>query len=144
MPAVSVRDAAASDAHALVPLLDALGYPVDPATIRDQLRLLPEQDPSGRVLLAVVADRVVGFLTLHVTPALHRPTPVGRITALSVLPADRGAGAGRALVRAAEAHFQGLGLARAEVTSGPTHEAAYAFYRHLGYADQGVRFARQL
>jgi len=144
MPVVSVRDAAQSDAHALVPLLEALGYPADPPAIRERLRLLTEQDPGGRVLVAVVADRLIGFLTLHVTPALHRPTPVGRITALSVLPTDRGAGAGRVLVQAAEVHFRSLGLARVEVTSGPMHQKAYAFYRHLGYVDQGMRFAREL
>jgi hypothetical protein len=31
-----------------------------------------------------------------------------------------------------------------EVTSGPSHQPAHAFYRHLGYDDQGVRFAKSL
>jgi GNAT superfamily N-acetyltransferase len=144
MTTISVRDATPGDAPALVPLLDALGYPADQPTVRERVRLLTERDPGGRVLLAVVEDRVVGLLTLHVTPSLHRPTSVGRITALSVLTEDRGAGAGRLLVEAAEAHFRRLGLARVEVTSGPSHEAAHEFYRHLGYADQGLRFAREL
>jgi hypothetical protein len=31
-----------------------------------------------------------------------------------------------------------------EITSGPTHHPAHGVYRHLGYADQGVRFAKPL
>ncbi|MEA3244650.1 MAG: GNAT family N-acetyltransferase, partial [Gemmatimonadota bacterium] len=77
-------------------------------------------------------------------PVPHRPTAVGRITAIAVLPGARGAGAGRALVEAAEAHFAARGVARLEVTSGDNHAAAHSFYVHLGYANQGVRFAKGL
>ena len=133
-----------SDAAALVPLLDALGYPTDPATIDARLRTLAAIDPSTRTLVAVVDGEVVGFATLHATPVLHRPTPVGRITGIAVLPSARGTGAGRALVAAAEDHFRALGCARLEVTSGVTHVPAYDFYRHLGYEDHGVRFAKSL
>jgi ribosomal protein S18 acetylase RimI-like enzyme len=73
---------------------------------------------------------------------LHRPTGVGRITGIAVRPPVKGTGIGRALVRAAEAHFREHGLGRLEVTSGPTHAPAYEFYRRLGYVDQGVRFAK--
>jgi len=89
-------------------------------------------------------DQLVGFAVLHCTPALHRPTAVGRITAIAVLPSLQGGGVGRALLNAAERYFRELGLTRIEVTSGPTHADAYPFYRRLGYADQGVRFANSL
>jgi ribosomal protein S18 acetylase RimI-like enzyme len=72
------------------------------------------------------------------------PTGPGRITAIAVLPDTRGTGAGRALVEAAEAHFVAKGIARLEVTSGENHAAAHPFYRHLGYTDQGIRFAKSL
>ena len=87
---------------------------------------------------------VLGLMTLHVTPVIHRATPVGRITVLVVAPDAQGTGVGRALVEAAERHFLALGLERVEVTSGLTHVPAYDFYRHLGYQDHGVRFARVL
>ena len=48
------------------------------------------------------------------------------------------------VVHAAEAHFVERGLSRVEVTSGPLHAEAHAFYRHLGYEDQGIRFAKIL
>jgi GNAT superfamily N-acetyltransferase len=144
MSALVIRDATAGDAEALVPLMDCFGYPADADTVRARLLLLRAADPAGRILVAESAGRLLGFMTLHLTPTLHRPTVVGRITALAVLPESRGSGAGRELVEAAEKIFAGRGLSRIEVTSGPLHAPAHAFYRHLAYEDQGVRFAKVL
>jgi GNAT superfamily N-acetyltransferase len=143
-PGILVRDMTTEDAGQVVPLLEALGYGADPATIAARLRALTAADPTGRVLVAASGSRLVGFAVLHTTPALHRPTPVGRITAIAVLPSAQGTGVGKDLVRAAEDYFRQLGLGRIEVTSGPAHQPAYAFYRRLGYLDQGVRFAKNL
>lgn len=132
------------DAAALVPLLDALGYPADAGVIRARLRALLADDPGARVLVAAIDGELVGFAVLHITPVLHRATPVGRVTGIAVRASARGAGVGRELVRAAESHFLEQGFHRIEITSGPMHEQAHAFYRRLGYADQGVRFAKPL
>ena len=144
MPSLLVRDATPADAQGIAPLLAALGYPADLDTVTARLRELFAVDPTGRVIVAVDDDQVVGFATLHSTPLLHRATAVGRITGIAVRPSARGSGVGRELLRAAEGHFRAQGLARIEVTSGPTHAAAYPFYRRLGYSDQGVRFAKSL
>ena len=141
---VVIRDATLDDAAAIAPLMEDFGYPADARTVADRLHALYSSDPSGRVLIALDGGRVLGFATLHSTPVLHRPTAVGRITALAVHPSAQGRGIGRELLRAADAHFRAQGLARIEVTSGPTHEKAYPFYRRLGYADHGVRFAKDL
>ena len=141
---ITIRDATPEDADQLSPLLEALGYPTEPGTLGLRLRDLIAHDPTGRVLVAVQGPELLGFATQHGTPVLHRPTPVGRITGLAVRPGARGSGAGRMLVEAAESHCRALGWARLEVTSGPTHQAAYDFYRHLGYQDHGVRFAKPL
>ena len=113
-------------------------------------------DPDGMLHVYIIPERhistfvaeldgaIVGFASLHETPVPHRPTAVGRITAIAVLPDTRGTGAGRALVKAAEAYFVAKGIARLEVTSGENHAAAHPFYRHLGYMDQGIRFAKEL
>jgi ribosomal protein S18 acetylase RimI-like enzyme len=69
---------------------------------------------------------------------------VGRITALAVDPAAHGLGIGRRLVEEGERLCREAGFARIEVTSGATHVPAYDFYRHLGYADHGLRFAKTL
>ncbi len=139
-----IRDAVPDDAPQLAPLLAALGYPAEPAIIRDRLARLLASDPTARILVAEVADTVQGFATLHGTPTLHRSALVGRITGLAVSDSARRHGVGRRLVEAAEGHFRALGATRIEVTSGPTHAPAYDFYRRLGYEDQGLRFAKPL
>jgi len=144
MPPLIVRDATPEDATAIAPLLDALGYPADVEAIAVRLRELSAADPTGRVLVAVDGDQLVGFATLHSTPVLHRATAVGRVTGIAVRPSVQGSGVGRELLRAAERYFRAHGLERIEVTSGPMHTAAYQFYRRLGYVDQGVRFAKKL
>jgi len=144
MPMFALRDATIEDAAALVPLLDTLGYGANAATIAERLGQLLANDSTGRVLVADAGDCLLGVAVLHCTPALHRATPVGRITAIAVLPSAQTHGVGRRLVDAAEDYFRGLGLARIEVTSGPTYAGAHSFYRRLGYADQGVRFAKDL
>ncbi len=142
---VTIRDLAPDAGPALLPLLAELGYPADAGTATARLHALFSTDPSARIIGAYDASGLLlGFAALHETPVPHRPTPVARITALAVLKSAQGSGAGRALVAAAEAHFRERGLARLEVTSGPTHAAAHDFYRHLGYIDQGVRFAKEL
>lgn len=144
MAEATIRDAVPEDAPGLVPLLAALGYPAPAATVAERLGRLRSSDASGRVLVADLEGELLGFATLHCTPTLHRPTLVGRITGIAVAASERGRGVGRQLIGAAEAYFSGLGLTRIEVTSGPTHEAAYDFYRRLGYADQGLRFGKSL
>ena len=124
---VVIRDARADDAPAIAPLLETLGYASDPAMIRQRWATLLKTDPTARVLVGEVDGQVLGVATLHVTPVLHRPTPVGRVTALAVLPAS-----------------QGTGVERIEITSGLSHRPAYDFYRHLGYEDHGLRFAKAI
>ena len=142
--ALIVRDATIEDAAVIAELLDDFGYPASPSTVADRLRELYATDPSGRILIARDGERTLGLATLHSTPVLHRPSAVGRITALAVHPSARGQGIGRELLQAAEAHFRAQGLERIEVTSGPMHERAHPFYRRHGYDDQGVRFAKAI
>jgi GNAT superfamily N-acetyltransferase len=145
MTDIRIRDAGEADAEAIAPLFGVLGYETSPDVLRARMAAFREADPAGRVLVAVDADgRAYGFLTLHQTPVLHRPTAVGRITALAVDSRAQGLGVGRRLVEAAERICRDAGLVRIEVTSGVSHVPAYDFYRHLGYADHGLRFAKTI
>jgi len=141
---ILIRVATLDDAPALAPILASLHYPASVATIRERLLSLATVDPTGRILVAESEGRLLGFASLHCTPTLHRPTLVGRITGLAVVRESRGTGAGRLLVEAAERYFSEMALTRVEVTSGPLHKPAHSFYLHLGYEDQGVRFAKSI
>jgi GNAT superfamily N-acetyltransferase len=91
-----------------------------------------------------VGGPLVGLVTLHITPVLHRPGAVGRLTSLVVDDTARGIGVGRALVHAAEAIFAAQGCAMVEVTSNMRRTDAHAFYEHLGYSGTNLRFTKTL
>jgi GNAT superfamily N-acetyltransferase len=84
------------------------------------------------------------MVTVHVTPVLHRPTPVGRLTALVVTERARHGGIGRALVAAAERLLAARGCALVEVTSNRRLTDAHAFYGRLGYDTTSLRFKKDL
>ena len=142
--ATNIREATVQDADALVPLLAQLGYPADAATVSQRLARLHSLGTVDRVYVAERAGQLVGLMTLHATPVLHRAGDVGRITGLVVDARERGAGVGRALVRHAEAVLRDAGCVRVEVTSGPSRTEAHAFYLAVGFANQGPRFAKPL
>ncbi|HEY7394363.1 MAG TPA: GNAT family N-acetyltransferase [Gemmatimonadaceae bacterium] len=139
---IDIRDANAADVPALAALVAELGYPTPEATMA--VRLDAMIDAGEKVLVAERDGDVVGLLTLHVTPVLHRPTAVGRLTALVVAERARGAGVGRSLVAAAEHILAARGCALIEVTSNQRRTDAHAFYQRLGYDVTSLRFKKDL
>lgn len=137
-----VRPARPTDAAALSALLAELGFPADETTTEQRLSIL--ECAGETVLVAAVDDIPRGFASVHATPVLHRPTPVGRITALLVTSSMRGRGVGRALVQAAEDWSRQRGCALIEVTSNLRLTTAHAFYHHLGFETTSMRFAKSL
>ena len=136
-----IREARPADAEAIARLLVELGYDVTAADVRRRLAALRRAGEP-----ALVADRggVLGCLSWHVTPVIHRPRPVGRITMLVVAEAERGAGLGAGLVAAAEARLRERGCGLVEVTSNMKRMRAHAFYQRLGYERTSFRFAKTL
>lgn len=142
---VDIREAAPTDVAEIARLLDALGYPTAVETLAERFErfdgageqaLLAEQPGSASALL--------GLMTLHATPVLHRDGPVGRITMLVVDPAARGRGIGRQLVAAAESWAAARGCVLMEVTSNRRLTDAHAFYERLGYESTSFRFGKKL
>jgi GNAT superfamily N-acetyltransferase len=139
-----IRDASPDDAEALGPILTTLGYPASADDIRARLNRLRAHGPTERTLVAMRGNEMLGFITIHCTPVLHRPGDVGRITGLAVIENAQGAGVGKRLVDEAERIVRDLGCVRIEVTSGPQRIGAHRFYERIGYENRGVRFAKEL
>jgi ribosomal protein S18 acetylase RimI-like enzyme len=139
---VHIRDARADDAPALAELLAELGFPAPAEAVETRLEAMLK---AGEVVLVATQDEgVLGLVTVHITPVLHRPTSVGRLTALVVTDHARGQGVGRALVESAERLLASRGCGLVEVTSNRRLTDAHAFYERLGYESTSLRFKKPL
>jgi GNAT superfamily N-acetyltransferase len=137
---VIVRNATSADAAAIAALIGELGYPS--AAAEDVARRIDVLLAQGEPPLVAEADGLAGVVTWHVTPVLHRPGPVGRVTMLVVSERERGRGIGKALVREAETRMRERGCVMIEVTSNVRREDAHAFYGKLGYDRTSYRFSK--
>jgi GNAT superfamily N-acetyltransferase len=145
IPTVSdavIRSASMDDAAEIARLLGQLGYPTDADTVAQ--RWGPWSAEGNSAIVAARDDGLAGFAALHRTAVLHRPTPVGRITALVVDAASRGQGIGRALVAEAEEELRRAGCGLVEITSNARRVEAHAFYEHIGYDRTSVRLMKHL
>jgi ribosomal protein S18 acetylase RimI-like enzyme len=142
---VFVREARVDDASEIVRLLGQLGHAQPPGD--DRARLASYLEQGQHVLVAErtpqePASSLLGTVTLHITPVLHRAGPIGRLSAMVVDEPARGKGVGRALVAAAEEFLFARGCALIEVTSNRKRTDAHAFYERLGYTVTSLRFAK--
>jgi GNAT superfamily N-acetyltransferase len=138
-----IRPAQLDDAPELARHLTILGHPTTAADIH--ARWSAWQAEGNEALVAQYGDGSLGgVITLHKMVVLHRPLPVGRITALVVDTHLRGSGIGRALVTRAEARLTELGCGLLELTSNMRLKPAHAFYQHIGYEQTSHRFSKTL
>lgn len=138
---LSVHTARPADSEAIAALVTGLGFEATPGDIKKRLSAL-----SRRQETPLVAEQggVIGVLAWHVTPVLHRPKPVGRITMMVVAEGERRRGAGRALIEAACKAMRAKGCGLIEVTSNVDLSGAHGFYRRLGFERTSYRFAKAL
>ena len=141
-PKLEIRDAKPSDAPRLVQLIHELEHDIDEKTVRKNLGALKKSDEVP--LVATLDKQVVGMCGVGRRIVIHRPAPLGRITALVVTKDAQGRGIGRMLVEAAEAWMRKRGCYLVEVTSNDRRSAAHAFYRHMGYERTSIRFAKKV
>ena len=142
-PAITIRTAVESDAPEIARLLTALGHPAVAADVAERW---PAWSAAGNwALVAAGPDGGLAALaTLHVTHVLHRPRPVGRITALVVDESVRGQGVGLSLVTAAEEALGQRGCRQLEITCHKRRTDAHLFYERIGYEMTSFRFARAI
>lgn len=141
-PTLRIRTADSVDGDSVAALVRELGFEIASDDAAERIGRLSRAGEA--VLIAKLGDDVVGCLTWHVMPVLHRPLPVGRISMLVVARAARRKGVGKALVAAAEERLSRRGCGLVEVTSNLKLSAAHKFYRSLGYEKTSYRFARPL
>jgi ribosomal protein S18 acetylase RimI-like enzyme len=140
-PPLIVRSAATADLKPIADLVTGLGFESSSDEIAQRLAALKK---AGETPLVAEQGGVIGVLAWHVTPVLHRPRPVGRITMMVVADGERRRGVGRALVEAACAQMQSKGCGLIEVTSNVDLSGAHGFYRKLGFERTSYRFAKAL
>ena len=138
-----IRRATKDDAAELARLFSELGHPTSEHGISSTWESWSD---AGNV--ALVCDQskteLAGVATLNQMHVLHRPKPVGRISALTVDARMRGKGIGRALVAMAEATLAQSGCGLLEITSNSRLIEAHKFYEHLGYQRTSIRLAKAL
>ena len=141
-PKLKIRDAKPSDAGRLAELIHELGHEIAEKQVRKNLAALKKTGETP--IVATLDKRVVGLCGLGRRVVVHRPAPLGRITALVVAKDAQRHGIGRRLVEAAEEWMRKEGCQLVEVTSNDRRTAAHAFYRHLGYERSSIRFFKKL
>jgi ribosomal protein S18 acetylase RimI-like enzyme len=141
-PKPKLRDAKPGDAARLVELIHELGHEIDEKAVRKNLSALRKTGETP--LVATLDKKIVGMCGIGRRVVIHRPAPLGRITALVVAKEAQGHGIGRMLVDAAEEWMRKGGCKLVEVTSNDTRTEAHAFYRHLGYERSSIRFFKKL
>jgi GNAT superfamily N-acetyltransferase len=143
VPTVHLRTATPGDAPEIARLLALLGYPTEATSIATRWAKW-RANGSAAIVAGGQSGGLLGVVTLFTTIVLHRPKPIGRITALVVDENARGHGIGRALVAAAEAASLREGCGMLEVTSNMRRADAHAFYERLGFDRSSYRFVKKL
>ncbi|MEO7521095.1 MAG: GNAT family N-acetyltransferase [Gemmatimonas sp.] len=138
-----VRTATPEDAGELARLLTGLGHPTSASFIIESWSAWSDEHNVAMVASADGAS-LIGLVTVHHMRVLHRPLPVGRITALFVDEPFRGQGIGRTLVDAAERELAARGCGLLEITSNVRRADAHAFYESLGYERTSVRLVKSI
>jgi ribosomal protein S18 acetylase RimI-like enzyme len=96
---------------------------------------LRREDRRGVVLAAERDGEVVGFAAAGPSPD---PEGAGELFAINVDPAHWGAGAGRALLEAAQAELDRMGFAESVLWVLPGNARARRFYERAGWAADGT------
>jgi len=137
MSQLSTRQASQADIGALGTLFDAYrqfyeqaaDLPLATAFIRERMT----RNESSIFVAENQAGEMLGFCQLYPTFCSVIAAPVYVLSDLFVAPAARKAGAGKALLLAAERHAKQTGFARLDLTTARTNLRAQSLYESLGW-----------
>jgi ribosomal protein S18 acetylase RimI-like enzyme len=140
---VAIREARPEDSDAVAELLGELGYPTDTPRVERRLERIG-RDPSSRLFVATVNERVAGLAGFHLLPLVEHDEPGCQLTALVVGATYRRTGVGSELVRTIEREARSRGGRRVVVNTARHREDAHAFYEGLGFEATGLRFVKSV
>jgi ribosomal protein S18 acetylase RimI-like enzyme len=140
---LTIRDAKLSDASALGALMCELGYETSDTEMHSRLRVILRNE-NYRTIIAEVDNKLCGMIGTLTHASHEHNDPSGKIIALVVSTRQRRTGVGRALLAAAEKDFASRHVTRVTLTTRFEREGAHRFYKALGYAKTGFRFAKNL
>jgi ribosomal protein S18 acetylase RimI-like enzyme len=135
---LTVRPARPEDLDALVALLGQLftieaDFRPDPGRQRRGLALLLAEPGRAVVLVAEREARVVGMVTAQLVVSTAEGAPSAWVEDMVVDAAERGRGAGRALLEELERRARALGATRLQLLADRGNARALAFYARLGW-----------
>jgi GNAT superfamily N-acetyltransferase len=118
------------------------GRPLTTDATANRLRLVAE-DPDQAVVVASADGEVVGVLGFRIRHNLEEVSHYGEVSLLIVAEEWRQHGIGRLLMKRAEALARKRRCVGLWLVTGFGREAeAHAFYRRLGFEENGVRMVR--
>ncbi len=101
-------------------------------------------DPNIYYLVAILENKIIGFISLHVQNILHHTKPTGEIQELIIDSNYRGSGIGGLLISEVEKIAKKLNLEEIELTTNITREKAQEFYQKLAYTYTHNKFVKKL
>ena len=142
MGTVQTRIAGLAELDAIALLFDAYRQfyeqPADLALATRFIRARMENDESVILLASNEEGSALGFCQLYPSFCSVEAAPICTLYDLFVVPEARRAGAGRALLLAAERHAAQNGRARMDLTTARTNRAAQSVYESLGWVRDEV------
>lgn len=141
MLAVVIRRARPEDIDRLLPLVEQFyahfGFAWDPVKKRRLLAEFLQRPEAGRLWVAQVEGRIVGYALVPFYFALEFDGPVALLDEFFMLPEMRGRGAGAKLLSEVMAALPGEGIQRLRLEVDEKHPAAAKLYERLGFIKDG-------
>ncbi len=138
---IAIERASARDLDVLLPLVDAFqreeGYAAGDAALRSALEALLADPRAGFVLLAREDGRALGYAAACFGFSIEFRGRDAFVDELYVAPERRGAGLGRALLRALEGEARAAGVGQLHLEVERENGAARRLYVQEGFASTG-------